>query len=65
MSKDDYVYTASGELCEYTFGTYEEAFEELTQYNVWGVVLKHLPFSFEDERTGEVVVYEHLPHLKP
>lgn len=62
---DEYVYTASGELCESTFGTYEEALEELTQYNAWGVVLKHLPFSFDEERPPQEVVYEHLPELKP
>lgn len=62
---DDYVYTASGELTESTFGTYEEAYAEVTKYNAWGVVLKHKPYSFEEERPQEKVVYEHLKHLKP
>lgn len=62
---DEYVYTASGELVEYTFGTYEEALEELTKYEAWGVVLKHLPYSFDDEvKPEEIVIYEHRPDLK-
>lgn len=63
--EDEYVYTASGELVEYTFDSYEKAYEELTKYDAWGVVLKHKRYSFYEEPQPEEVVYEHLPYLKP
>lgn len=62
---DHYVYTASGELTEYTFETYDEAYAEITKYDTWGVILKHKPYTFGEERPQEHIVYEHLPHLKP
>lgn len=61
----EYVFTASGELCESTYGTFEEAYDDLTRYESWGVILKHIPYSFDDnDRPFEEVVYEHCAHLK-
>lgn len=66
VKEDEYVYSASGESCEYTHGSIKEAFDELTCSQSWGVILKHLPFSFnEGEKPDEKVLYEHLSHLKP
>jgi hypothetical protein len=64
-NNQSYVFTASGELSESTYGTYEEAYADITSHDVWGVVLKHKPYSFKDEKEEETVVYEHLSHMKP
>jgi len=66
VTSDDHVYTSSGEQCESTWGTYEEAYQDLVKGKAWGVILKHLPYNFDDEvKPEEVKVYEHLPNLNP
>lgn len=61
VSKNDYVYTSSGERCEGTFGTYDEAKDNLVKSGAWGLVLKHLPYDFDGDLEEEIVMYEHLP----
>lgn len=63
----EYVYTASGELVENTFGTYEEAYNNLVEHGAWGVILKHEPYDIGEEKEEDMVevVYEYLPHKKP
>lgn len=51
-------------MVETTYETYEEAYKELTKYDEWGVLLKHEPITFGEERPKEEVVYEHLPEKK-
>lgn len=66
VSMSQYVFTSSGERCESTWETYEEAYEDLVKSNAWGVVLKHKPYSFDDDEIPEEIkVFEFMPHLKP
>ncbi len=58
---NEFVYTASGERCEGTFGSYDEAKNTLIKSGAWGVVLKHKPYKFKDGlEIEEETVFEYL-----
>lgn len=57
VDDDKHVYTCSGEICEYTHGTFNEAFLELTTHNADGVVLKHEPFGNDEEPKIEITIF--------
>lgn len=57
VDDDIHVYACTGELVESIYGTFNEAFLELTSTYSEGVVLKHEPWGYGEKENEEITIY--------